>query len=296
MEFNPVQHPILFQMPRFVSTISAWVEHFPFAYLLIELLRPRVLVELGTHQGDSYLAFCQTVAALKTETRCVAVDTWTGDPQAGYYDKEILQALRASHDPFYTSFSTLMQMTFDDALPKFADGEIDLLHIDGLHTYEAVKHDFDSWRPKVSDRGVVIFHDTAHRDTPHFGVHRVFDELRGQFAGFEFEHGEGLGVVLLGPNVPQPMKDFVASANANTQTVRSFFFSLGQRVRAVQVILRATEQMVQQYAAIAEWRLRTGQEQLRAISHMHVVQNPAPLAQFLATEVQRILQLNPSPR
>lgn len=296
MDFNPLQHPVIYQIPRFVSTISAWVEHFPFGYLLIELLRPRVLVELGTHQGDSYLAFCQTIAELKTGTRCFAVDTWTGDPQAGYYSNTILEALRQSHDPFYTSFSTLLQMKFDDALPKFSDGEIDLLHIDGLHTYEAVKHDFDTWRPKVSDRGVVLFHDTEPREKANFGVYRLWDELRAEFDGFEFKHGEGLGILLLGSNVPQPVKDFIAYANSNAESVRNHFFSLGQRIRGVQVLLRSAQHQLRAYYALDQWRRATGQELLRKVSVYDVLQNPAGLSHFLADEMERILRSNPPAR
>jgi hypothetical protein len=158
-EFNPLRHPILFDTPQLLSIDSTWVGHVPLAYLMIDLLRPRVLVELGTHHGDSYCAFCQAVAALESPTRCVAVDTWAGDEQTGPYDERIFAALKAHHDPLYGSFSTLMRAEFDEALAEFEDGSIDLLHFDGPPTYEAAKHAYDTWLPKMSERGVMLFHD-----------------------------------------------------------------------------------------------------------------------------------------
>src|SRR5438552_3005819 len=146
------------EKPRHVSKVSAWIEHIPFAFAIVDLLRPATFVELGTHAGDSYLAFCQAVQSLKLNTRCTAVDTWQGDAQAGGYSSAILQELRTHHDPLYGTFSTLLQSTFDDAIKHFADGSIDLLHIDGLHTYDAVRHDFESWLPKLSPCSVVLFH------------------------------------------------------------------------------------------------------------------------------------------
>ena len=160
--------------PKYLSPVSAWVEHIPFAFSLVDLLQPASVVELGTHMGDSYCAFCQEIVrrGLAAQTRATAIYTWTGDAQAGGYSQTILDTLRRYHDPLYAGFSRLLQSTFDDAVGQFEDGSIDLLHIDGLHTYDAVRHDFETWLPKVSQRGVVLFHDTqVKRDD--FGGNRL---------------------------------------------------------------------------------------------------------------------------
>jgi len=120
----------------------------------------------------------------------------------------------------------LLRMTFDDALDCVAHGSVDLLHIDGLHTYEAVKHDFESWRPKLSDRAVVLFHDTQVRDRG-FGVWRFWDEVRAQSPSFEFAHSHGLGVLFTGTDVPADVRALAQLDATEHKHVLALFERLG---------------------------------------------------------------------
>ena len=140
--FNPLDHPICLQLPELLDE-TAWAGHTPFGMFLISALRPKIFVELGTYRGVSYCAVCQAVAEVGAETKCFAVDSWEGDAHAGKLRSNVFEKLRSHHDVKYGEFSKLLRLTFDDALKRFEDGSIDLLHIDGLHTYEAVRHDFN---------------------------------------------------------------------------------------------------------------------------------------------------------
>ena len=210
---------------------SAWIEHAPFAFWLIESHRPRTLVELGTHGGYSYFAFCQAAKTLGLDTRCYAVDHWKGDIHAGFYGEEIYQRVHEYSERCYAAFSSIVRSTFDEALVHFPDASIDLLHLDGRHFYEDVKHDFESWRPKLSDRAVVLFHDTQVQER-RFGVFRVWEELQGAFPSFEFLHGHGLGV--LGYGKHHGLTAFLtATADPSVATeVRQVYNRLGAALKA----------------------------------------------------------------
>jgi O-antigen biosynthesis protein len=184
--FNPIEYPVSLSRPLRLAP-STWIMHSPFAMFLVEALRPALIVELGTQYGVSYCAFCQAVQTLQLDTHCYAVDTWSGDAHAGNYGAEVLNDLKQHHDPRYGAFSHLLQCTFDAALTHFQDASIDLLHIDGYHTYEAVSHDFNTWLPKLSPRGVILFHDISVRDED-FGVWRLWAELKERYPYFVCGH------------------------------------------------------------------------------------------------------------
>jgi FtsZ-binding cell division protein ZapB len=201
---------------------SAWLGHIPFAYWIIEKTKPRVLVELGTHTGASYFAFCQSISENKTGTKAYAVDTWVGDEHAGFYDESVFRSVEEANQR-YKSFSTLLRTTFDEASKSFDDKSIDLLHIDGLHTYEAVKHDFDTWFPKLAENAVVLFHDTnVHKDD--FGVYKFWAEVAAGYPSMEFFHYHGLGVL----QISKPEDSFIPESKEQQELVRGIFSGVSE--------------------------------------------------------------------
>jgi glycosyltransferase involved in cell wall biosynthesis len=199
--------------------------HSPFAFFLVSILKPKLFVELGVHTGHSYNAFCQAVKALKTGTCCYGIDTWKGDKHAGFYSEDVYQQLLEYQLKEYSEFSHLLRMTFDEGLAYFSNQGIDLLHIDGLHTYEAVKHDFEEWLPKMNDKGVILLHDTMMRERD-FGVWGLWNEIAPKYPSFNFTYGYGLGIVAVGSNVSKEFLDFLNEAN-NNPFYQKLFFSLG---------------------------------------------------------------------
>lgn len=220
--------------------------HGPFAAWLVGAQRPATFVELGTHRGYSYAAFCAAVRASGLATRCFAVDTWRGDEHAGFYSDAVLQNFAAYHDPRYGNFSELLRMTFDEALPRFADKSIDLLHIDGRHFYDDVRHDYESWFPKLSERAVVLFHDTAERQNG-FGVFRLWAELASRYPHFEFLHSHGLGILGVGAAQSEAMQAlFAAGADpATAAAVRQAYEFLGTAVEARRNLTIAMQELRQ---------------------------------------------------
>jgi hypothetical protein len=174
------------------------------------------------------------------------------------YDAAILDALRAYHDPRYASFSQLLQSSFDQAVDRFADGGIDLLHIDGLHTYEAVRHDYGQWLGKVSDAGVILIHDTFEKRLD-FGVFKLWAEVEDQFPSFQFHHGHGLGVLGVGKHLPPAFLEFLDEARRAPEGVREVFAALGRANSAWCQLRLAAGRLFDQQAGINAYKRQIGE-------------------------------------
>ena len=215
--------------PTHLEPPNSWIGHLPFAAWLIKQINPKNFVELGTHSGNSYFSFCQAVQEESLLTKCYAVDTWMGDEHAGFYGEDVYSQVDAYNQKHYAEFSRLLRMTFDEANEYFTKETIELLHIDGLHTYEAVKHDFETWLPKLAPNAVVLFHDTNVRER-NFGVWKLWEELRQKYPlNLEFMHSHGLGVLQINNGLLEKHLPWLVLGSAEQLELRQYFAALGSR-------------------------------------------------------------------
>jgi GT2 family glycosyltransferase len=195
---------------------------------VVALSRPRTIVELGTHHGDSYCALCQAVAELELDSKCFAVGAWHNDPQTGVYDPEALADLKAHHDPLYGSFSQLVRAAPGDALGLFEDGAIDLLHIEGDNTYGTAEHNFKSWLPKMSAKGAVLLHDVAG-PAGGSGVRKLWEELSAARPSMAMHHGGGIGLLGVGDDLEPGMNTLLEAPAEERERIGQLFKALGRR-------------------------------------------------------------------
>lgn len=236
-----LEYPARFDTP-------ARLGHIPFLFWIVGALRPRIIVELGVGRGNSYFTFLQAASQLGLDVRCFGIDPWLGN--AG---EDTHRELCSYHDPRYGAFSTLLRSSYDPAASYFADGAIDLLHIDGTRSYDTVSHDFKMWLPKVSSRGIVMFHDTNVR-AGEFGAWQIWEDVTPRYPTFEFVHADGLGLAYVGnePLLGALKALFDRTSRAGPSEVRTYFARLGVSVQE-HVALREAEAKI----ASADLRLQS---------------------------------------
>ena len=172
-----------------------WEGHRDFAYDLLQFVRPERLVELGSQYGCSLFSFCQAVRDFKLNTEINAVDMWSGDIGAEITGEEVYALVQKTAATYYPEVNLhLFQMCFDDARTNFADNSIDILHIDGGHTFEDVEHDFTTWLPKLKENGIVLFHDVYSPIDQGSCDH--WEKTKKEYdCYFDFTHSCGLGIL-----------------------------------------------------------------------------------------------------
>jgi hypothetical protein len=176
---------------------SAWLGHMEFAMWLVNKYKPDVIVDLGVDYGHSTFSL-----ASEGIGKVYGVDYFEGDMYTGY--RNTYETVTGAYN-FFVDRKMLQRNNiefikgkFNDVVEKFKSDniKIDLLHIDGLHTFDAISNDFETWSPLVSENGIIIMHDVyAFPDT----VGKYFKDIT--LPKTLITNSAGLGIVCRNENI-----------------------------------------------------------------------------------------------
>jgi predicted O-methyltransferase YrrM len=185
-----------------VVYVELWQVHSEMLGLLgmVRENPPSSVLEIGTCRGGSLFLLCRFSTP---DAHVISVDAPAAQFGGGY---------SPTHTRLYRAFARRRQRlelvvadshepsTLETVKTKLAGSKLDLLFIDGDHTYEGARRDFEMYAPLVRDRGLIAFHDIVP-GPPHLvgGVPRLWQELRTpeacEFVESWEQGGYGIGVL-----------------------------------------------------------------------------------------------------
>ena len=142
-------------------------------------LKPKVVLEIGTAGGGTLFLFTRVA---DPEAKIISIDLPGGHFGGGYprwkiplyksFSREgqkIYLIRRSSHDP----------KTLEEVKRILSGERVDFLFIDGDHTYEGVKRDFEMYAPLARPGGIIAMHDIV-KHPPETGceVNKFWNQIK----------------------------------------------------------------------------------------------------------------------
>jgi hypothetical protein len=154
--------------------LQSWGSDDPIFELLIEIVQPLLIIEVGTWKGASAIRMGQLLDKAGLSSEIICVDTWLGSP--GLYTRDNDPFLASLEHKFgyptlyYTFLANVVranQQSRITPLPPHLAAEVlrhfgakaDLIYIDAAHNYESVKLDLQKFWPLLSQKGVLFGDD-----------------------------------------------------------------------------------------------------------------------------------------
>jgi len=193
-QFN-AEDAVSFLMHRAAKEVRPWQIYSEIQGLarVIEEKKPKTVLEIGTADGGTLLL---TSCLADPEALMISIDLQDGQFGGGYpeWKRKLYQSFAKEKQQIILIQDDSHLPSIFEQLKHLLNGKtIDYLFIDGDHTYEGVKQDFEMYSPLVGKGGFIAFHDiAADHGTPktHF-VHEFWNEIKSNYRYQEFVDNPG---------------------------------------------------------------------------------------------------------
>ncbi len=168
----------------------------------VRQLRPERVMEIGTAGGGTLYLWARMASP---QAVIISVDLPRGPFGGGYpiFRSLVYRRLASSHQRIHLlRADSHLEETVNRVRRLLSGQKLDFLFVDGDHTYEGVKQDWQMYSPLVRRGGLIAFHDIAtvfeSREWGQAGVKRFWNELKGSHEYAEYvvpDSPYGIGVI-----------------------------------------------------------------------------------------------------
>lgn len=121
------------------------------------------IVEIGSYLGKSAVNLAHGVKKKGKGATVYCVDTWRNETIEHALHVDVFDRFMANVLP-HADVIVPVRGRSEQMGREWKSGPIDVLFIDGDHSYEGVMHDIESWIPHLRRGGLALFHDTGLED------------------------------------------------------------------------------------------------------------------------------------
>jgi cephalosporin hydroxylase len=177
-------------------------EEFIELFKIFQKQNPKYILEIGTANGGTLFCFCKLA---KDDATIISIVLPEGKFGGGYPDWKIpiYQAFAKENQKLYLlRKNSHQQKTLEEVKKILNENQLDFLFIDGDHTYEGVKKDFEMYSPLVRKEGIIAFHDIVkHPFETGCEVEKLWKEIKNSFNFKELikdidQNWAGIGVLI----------------------------------------------------------------------------------------------------
>ena len=142
--------------------------HEMYTLNLLAKSKSGTFVEIGSYLGASTIAIADAINNTQ-DSKLYCIDTWKNDAMTEG-NRDTYHEFEKNINKYKNKIIPCKGLSKD--MSKIVNEKVNLLFIDGDHSYEGVKTDVQYWFPKLDDESIVIFHDSGWAE----GVQRIIKE------------------------------------------------------------------------------------------------------------------------
>ena len=200
--------------------------YLPLFFDIVVQEKPTLIVTLGLGDPQAHLAFCQAVTEQNLSSHCVAV--WRLRVGEAAIDDPAWQCAQKATGDFFATVSRLVEADALTSAADFADGSIDVLLIDDVDSGESLWRELEAWRPKLSDKALLLLHGTNldREDGPRRAwANFVKDKAVAYF-------GQGIGLSIATENAAAKASPFRVTLFEGTAVLAQGYQVVAESIRA----------------------------------------------------------------